>query len=84
MPPCSRGLKKWCMPVALQLLVMLANAANWQTRKPNSIGEIRRTPSGQVILDFLNGKLPGYFDGGIIVVDADDVAKGTSQQNRIC
>ena len=38
--------------------------------------DIKPTPSGQVILDFLNGKLPGYFGGGINIVDADDVARG--------
>jgi dihydroflavonol-4-reductase len=48
--------------------------------------DIKPTPSGQVILDFLNGKLPGYFGGGINIVDADDVARGiivAAQKGRI-
>lgn len=32
------------------------------------------TASGQLVLDFVHGKLPGYFEGGISTVDARDVA----------
>jgi dihydroflavonol-4-reductase len=40
------------------------------------VHDIKPTPSGQNILSFLNGKLPGYFGGGINMVDAEDVAQG--------
>ena len=33
------------------------------------------TASGQVILDLVNGQMPGYFDGGTSTVDARDVAQ---------
>jgi dihydroflavonol-4-reductase len=34
------------------------------------------TPTGQILLDIVNGKNKFYFDGGINVVDVEDVAKG--------
>jgi len=42
------------------------------------IGEldIKPTPTGQVIVDFLNGRIPAYVDGGLNVVDVRDVAAG--------
>ena len=39
------------------------------------IGDAAPTSSGQLVLDFLNGKLPGTFDGGTSTVDAKDVAQ---------
>jgi dihydroflavonol-4-reductase len=34
------------------------------------------TPSGKLILDFLNGRMPGYVDTALNVVDVEDVALG--------
>jgi dihydroflavonol-4-reductase len=34
------------------------------------------TPTGKTILDFLNGKMPGFVDTAMNVVDVDDVAAG--------
>ena len=34
------------------------------------------TPSGKLILDFLNGRMPGYVQTSLNVVDVDDVAAG--------
>ncbi|GAB4311932.1 MAG: NAD-dependent epimerase/dehydratase family protein [Candidatus Bipolaricaulota bacterium] len=34
------------------------------------------TPTGQVIVDFLNGRMPAYVDGGVNVVAVEDVALG--------
>ncbi|MDQ3061839.1 MAG: SDR family oxidoreductase [Acidobacteriota bacterium] len=39
------------------------------------IGDAAPTSSGQIVLDFLNGKLPGTFNGGTSTVDAKDVAQ---------
>jgi dihydroflavonol-4-reductase len=36
----------------------------------------RPTPSGQIIVDFLNGKIPAYIDTGLNIVDVEDVAAG--------
>ncbi len=38
--------------------------------------DIKPTPTGQTILDFLNHRLPAYVDTGINVVDVEDVARG--------
>ncbi|MHB8434281.1 MAG: hopanoid-associated sugar epimerase [Acidimicrobiales bacterium] len=34
------------------------------------------TPTGRAVLDFLNGRTPGYVDTALNVVDVDDVAEG--------
>jgi dihydroflavonol-4-reductase len=38
--------------------------------------DIKPTPSGQVVVDFLNGRMPAYVNTGLNVVDVEDVAKG--------
>ncbi len=38
--------------------------------------DIKPTPTGQVILDFLRGRMPAYLDTGMNVVAAADVAQG--------
>jgi len=38
--------------------------------------DIKPTPSGQTILDFLNRKMPAYIDTGMNLVDVEDVAAG--------
>jgi dihydroflavonol-4-reductase len=38
--------------------------------------DIKPTPTGRMILDFLNGKLPAYIDTGMNFVDVEDVAAG--------
>ncbi len=39
-------------------------------------GDFYPTPSGKIVLDMLHGRVPCYFDGGIDIVDVDDVAEG--------
>jgi len=34
------------------------------------------TPTGRVIVDFLNGRMPAYLDTGLNLVDVEDVARG--------
>jgi dihydroflavonol-4-reductase len=43
---------------------------------PVGEGDIKPTPTGQVIVDFLKKKMPAYLDTGMNVVDVDDVAAG--------
>jgi dihydroflavonol-4-reductase len=43
---------------------------------PVGEGDIKPTPTGQIIVDFLNGRLPAYVDTGLNVVDVRDVAAG--------
>lgn len=38
--------------------------------------DIKPTPTGQIILDFLKGNMPGYVDTGLNFVDVEDVAEG--------
>jgi dihydroflavonol-4-reductase len=43
---------------------------------PVGTGDVKPTPTGAVIRDFLDGRLPAYVDTGMNVVDVDDVAQG--------
>lgn len=38
--------------------------------------DFKPTPTGQIVLDFLNGALPAYIDTGLNIVDVRDVALG--------
>ncbi len=43
---------------------------------PVGPGDVRPTPTGQVIVDFLRGAMPAYVDTGLNLVDVADVAEG--------
>jgi dihydroflavonol-4-reductase len=43
---------------------------------PIGWGDVKPTPTGAVIRDFLAGRLPAYLETGMNVVDVDDVAEG--------
>jgi dihydroflavonol-4-reductase len=43
---------------------------------PVGWGDVKPTPTGGMIRDFLRGRLPAYVDTGMNVVDVDDVAEG--------
>lgn len=43
---------------------------------PVGWGDIKPTPTGQMYIDFINGKVPVYYDGGFSVIDVDDCGEG--------
>ena len=43
---------------------------------PVGPGDWKPTPTGHIILDFLNGQIPAYVDTGLNFVAVEDVAKG--------
>jgi dihydroflavonol-4-reductase len=43
---------------------------------PIGAQDIKPTPTGKMIVDFLNGRMPGYVDTGMNFVDVEDVAEG--------
>lgn len=43
---------------------------------PVGVADLKPTPTGKIIVDFLNRKIPAYVDTGLNLVDVDDVAKG--------
>jgi dihydroflavonol-4-reductase len=47
-----------------------------QPTMPLGPGDRAPTPSGKVVLDFLNGRMPGYVDTMLNIVHVDDVARG--------
>ena len=43
---------------------------------PVGPGDFKPTPTGKIIVDFLNRKMPAYIDTGLNLVDVRDVAEG--------
>ncbi len=43
---------------------------------PVGPGDIKPTPTGRIIVDCVNGKIPAYVDTGLNIVHVDDVARG--------
>jgi dihydroflavonol-4-reductase len=43
---------------------------------PVGPGDVKPTPTGRVVVDFLNGRMPAFVDTGMNVVDVRDVALG--------
>jgi dihydroflavonol-4-reductase len=43
---------------------------------PVGTGDVKPTPTGQVIVDFMKGRMPAYIETGMNIVDVDDVAVG--------
>jgi dihydroflavonol-4-reductase len=43
---------------------------------PLGAWDIKPTPTGQVVVDFLNGRMPAYVNTGLNLIDVDDVARG--------
>ena len=43
---------------------------------PIGWGDVKPTPTGALIRDFLAGRIPAYVETGMNVVDVDDVAEG--------
>ena len=53
---------------------------------PVGPGDIKPTPTGKIIVDFLNGKMPAYLDTGLNLLDVEDCARGhilAAQRGRI-
>jgi len=53
---------------------------------PVGPGDWKPTPTGRILLDFLNGKMPAYVDTGLNVAAVEDVAAGhllASEKGRI-
>ena len=55
----------------LGLPVVIVNPSS-----PVGIGDHKPTPTGQIIVDFLKGRIFGYVDTGLNLVDVEDVATG--------
>jgi dihydroflavonol-4-reductase len=43
---------------------------------PVGPGDLKPTPTGRLVLDFLNGRIPAYVDTGLNLIDVDDCALG--------
>ncbi len=46
---------------------------------PIGQGDVKPTPTGRIILDYLKGRMLGYVDTGLNVIDVEDVAVGHVQ-----
>lgn len=43
---------------------------------PVGVRDIKPTPTGRIVLDFITGRMPAYVDTGLNIVDVKDVAVG--------
>lgn len=43
---------------------------------PVGIADVKPTPTGKIIVDFLTGRMPAYVDTGLNLIDVEDVAVG--------
>jgi dihydroflavonol-4-reductase len=43
---------------------------------PVGAADVKPTPTGQMIVDFMKGRMPAYIETGMNIVDVDDVAAG--------
>ncbi len=43
---------------------------------PIGAGDIKPTPTGRIILEFIKGRMPAYVDTGLNIVGVEDVARG--------
>jgi dihydroflavonol-4-reductase len=43
---------------------------------PVGIADVKPTPTGKIIVDFLTGRMPAYVDTGLNLIDVEDVAAG--------
>ncbi len=43
---------------------------------PIGVGDLKPTPSGKIVVDYLNKRMPAYVETGLNFIDVEDVAKG--------
>ena len=46
---------------------------------PVGVGDVKPTPTGQIVVDFMKGRMAAYIETGINLVDVEDVAVGHLQ-----
>ncbi len=49
---------------------------------PIGAGDIKPTPTGKMILDFIQGRMPAFVDTGLNMVGVEDVARGHLQAEQ--
>jgi dihydroflavonol-4-reductase len=60
-----------CEAARMGMSVVIVNPST-----PVGPGDIKPTPTGQLVLDAANGRMPAYVDTGLNIVHVDDVAAG--------
>jgi dihydroflavonol-4-reductase len=68
--------KRRAEEVAFELCAVGAPVVVVNPAGPIGPGDLRPTPTGEILVKFVNGKLPGYTGGGANFVDVRDVARG--------
>jgi len=46
---------------------------------PVGVFDVKPTPTGQIVVDFMKGRIPAYMETGMNLIDVDDVAVGHVQ-----
>ena len=75
-PGITSDLNIWpnrrCSPLREELPVIIVNPS-----APVGAGDVKPTPTGQMIVDFMKGRMWAYIETGMNLIDVDDVAIGT-------
>jgi dihydroflavonol-4-reductase len=62
--------------VALEMAVEGLSVVAVNPTAPVGPWDVKPTPTGRIILDFMRGRIPAYLDTGMNLVDVEDVAEG--------
>src|SRR5262249_59745609 len=72
----SRGSNFRAEKVGLEAGRSGANVVVVNPTTPVGEGDLKPTPTGRIIVDFLNKKFPAYVDTGLNLADVREVARG--------
>jgi dihydroflavonol-4-reductase len=75
-PEAACGHYKRSKILAERVALDYSNVVVVNPSTPIGWGDVRPTPTGKIVLDFLRGRLPAFVDTGLNLVDVEDVAEG--------
>lgn len=75
-PDAAHGHYKRSKILAERVALEYPNVVVVNPAAPMGWGDVRPTPTGNIVLGFLRGRMPAYIDTGLNVIDVEDVAEG--------
>ena len=75
-PESAHGHYKRSKILAERVALEYPNVVVVNPAAPMGWGDVRPTPTGNIVLGFLRGRMPAYIDTGLNVIEVEDVAHG--------
>jgi dihydroflavonol-4-reductase len=75
-PETAHGHYKRSKILAERVAFEYPNVVVVNPAAPMGWGDVRPTPTGNIVLGFLRGRMPAYIDTGLNVIDVEDVGEG--------